>query len=114
MAHLPIQHQTAIANWRAFHDAGLYKKRKLYTDNYEGKIVCIGKESALDTGHYIILNLLRGLPPHRGYGEENQAYQETAAQLKRLAANKDQSLARYTSVFRMYDFYLRKLIQERL
>lgn len=59
------QARIAIINWREFHRAGLHKKRKLF--NIHGHFK---KTGCMRAEHYVLLNLIRDLPPQRGLSQE--------------------------------------------
>ena len=83
---LPLANQIAIVNWKEFHAAKLYKKRRVRDTSGCTKV------SLLSAKHYVILNILRGLPQDRGLSED--AFNRAVSRLK-LVSSLEPRLAGY-------------------
>lgn len=77
----------AIINWKEFHRAGLNKKRKMYHLTWAKKPVCLGWFGALSIHHYIMLNILRDLPPDRGLNGESEVFLKAWSVMKNDIGN---------------------------
>jgi hypothetical protein len=71
----------AIINWKEFHKAGLNKKRPVF-EEINGVITRGRKRGALTIEHYIFLNILRGLPPERGFSIDSKVWENAWCCLK--------------------------------
>lgn len=106
MNKLPIYNQHAIVLWKSFHAAALHKKRRGYLigyhwngEHYENRILKGRKIGLLSIEHYILLNLLRELPPERGYNVDSAAYKAAVGTLLWAARGDTSRMLPYWQVF---------------
>ncbi len=108
---LPLANRIAIINWKEFHAAKLNKKRRIRDTNGGCR-----RESFLSAEHYIILNLLRGLPADRGLSED--AFANASGNLRSAFAAQPQFihyvLEKYAMPFGVSTYWLNGFLKANL
>lgn len=106
-----INQMIAIINWKEFHAAKLNKKRRIRDTNGGCR-----RESFLSAEHYIILNLLRGLPADRGLSED--AFANASGNLRSACAAQPQFihyvLEKYAMPFGVSTYWLNGFLKANL